>query len=235
MRGLFVALAFLVAPSAALGNSCRIELEAAEWVGCDAGVPVIDYHIRLKGCGVGIGLTECTTQFVDKEGNTLGSDYFAPPDPSSCTLVGYGNQVPISPLAGTTKVFAEVSCGICGGDVLETRARIRGDVPACEQKTCKCWDPQVVFERIDSVNKPEFVCYSDLDTAGVFSFVEYILKDKKGDPVFGISLEDQQDYWSCIYFDGFDVGDPYGERNDLTAEDVQACRHAFEPPFDCSP
>ena len=46
------------------------------------------------------------------------------------------------------------------------------------------------------------------------------LTDPSTNQLFGISLEDQGDAWSCLYFDGFDVGDPWGERGDLIAADA---------------
>ena len=105
----------------------------------------------------------------------------------------------------------------------------------CEKKVCELIDPELLLERISLISDPEYVCYFDTYSTP-YEYVEYIV-ESDGDPQIGLGLEDQFDgTWYGYYFEY--LGSPDGAlpevfRYDLTAEDVQACRAAFEPPFTC--
>ena len=106
----------------------------------------------------------------------------------------------------------------------------------CEaQKVCDLVDPELLFERISLISDPDYVCYADTDTPP-YTYVEYIV-ESGGVPQIGLGMEDTFDgTWYGYYFEY--QGSPDGAlpelfRYDLTAEDVQSCREAFEPPFVC--
>lgn len=106
----------------------------------------------------------------------------------------------------------------------------------CEaEKVCELVDPELLFERISLISDPEYVCYPDTYSTP-YEFVEYIV-NSDGVPQIGLGMEDNFDgTWYGYYFEY--QGTPEGAlpevfRNDLTAEDVQACREALEPPFVC--
>ncbi len=108
-------------------------------------------------------------------------------------------------------------------------------LPCEEPKTCKCLDPTILLDRISKISEPEYVCYADTDYTP-YSYVEYIV-ESGGVPQIGMGMEDQFDEsWYCYYFEyqpGSEGELPEFFRYDLTAEDVDACRDALEPPFVC--
>lgn len=106
----------------------------------------------------------------------------------------------------------------------------------CERpKTCKCLDPALLFERISKISEPDYICYADTDYTP-YTYVEYIV-ESGGVPQIGMGMEDQFDgSWYCYYFEyqpGSEGELPEFFRYDLTADDVNACRAALEPPFVC--
>ena len=106
----------------------------------------------------------------------------------------------------------------------------------CEaEKVCDLIDPEDLLGRISLIPDPEYVCYADTDSTP-YTYVEYIV-ESGGVPQIGLGMEDQFDgTWYGYYFEY--QGSPDGAlpefyRYDLTADEVQACREAFEPPFEC--
>lgn len=104
----------------------------------------------------------------------------------------------------------------------------------CEQKRCELLDPALLFERIALIPNPEYVCYADMGSP--YEYVEYIV-ESSGVPQIGLGMEDQFDgTWYGYYFEyqeGAAGALPEFFRYDLTAEQVEECRQAFEPPFVC--
>jgi hypothetical protein len=110
-----------------------------------------------------------------------------------------------------------------------------GEIPPCEASSCSLIEAGVLFERISYISNPDYICYSDSDTPP-YTYVEYII-ESEGAPQIGLGMEDQFDgTWYGYYFE-YQPESP-GElpeffRYDLTPDEVDACRAAFEPPFSC--
>lgn len=110
-----------------------------------------------------------------------------------------------------------------------------GSALPCEQKYCDLLEPALLFERISKISDPEYVCYADQATP--YEYVEYIV-ESGSIPQIGLGMEDQFDgTWYGYYFEyqeGAEGALPEFFRYDLTPEQADECRQAFEPPFDCS-
>ena len=125
------------------------------------------------------------------------------------------------------------SCDVVRSEYIEQTGA--SSLPCEVPKTCKCLDPAILLDRISKIPDPEYVCYADTDLTP-YSYVEYIVENG-GVPQIGMGMEDQFDgSWYCYYFEyqpGSEGELPEFFRYDLTAEDVDACRAALEPPFVC--
>jgi hypothetical protein len=128
---------------------------------------------------------------------------------------------------------SDTACEAVKSEYLVTTGH--SSLPCEEPKTCKCLNPAILLDRISKISEPEYVCYADTDYTP-YSYVEYIV-ESGGVPQIGMGMEDQFDgSWYCYYFEyqpGSEGELPEFYRYDLTAEDVDACRAALEPPFVC--
>lgn len=110
-----------------------------------------------------------------------------------------------------------------------------GEAFPCERTDCELLEPALLFERISLIHNPEYICYADQGTP--YEYVEYIVRSE-GVPQIGLGMEDQFDgTWYGYYFEyqsGAPGALPEFYRYDLTPEQVEECRQAFEPPFDCT-
>jgi hypothetical protein len=97
--------------------------------------------------------------------------------------------------------------------------------------SCDLIDPVSVYQRISNVNDINYVCYTDGS-----EYYQYIGRAGDGSVEFEIGLEDNFDgTWYGYVFeykpgaDGALPDELY--RYDLSNDQVQSCRAAFEPPF----
>ena len=137
-------------------------------------------------------------------------------------------------LTGQALGICQSYCGTLDCTAPENNGSTQCQLP-CEASTCDFLDPVVLFERITYISNPDYVCYADQGTP--YEYVEYII-ESGGVPQIGFGLEDQFDgTWYGYYFE-YQEGSPGAlpefYRYDLTLEQVDQCRQAFEPPWDCS-
>lgn len=98
---------------------------------------------------------------------------------------------------------------------------------------CDLVEPASVYKRLSSVAKPSYICFNDGST-----YYTHVIRGRDGSVEIEINLEDQFDgTWYGSVFEykpdsNAALQDAY--RYDLTLEQVEACRAAFEPPVDCS-
>lgn len=98
---------------------------------------------------------------------------------------------------------------------------------------CELVDPASVYKRLSYVAKPSYTCFNDGAT-----YFTHVIRGRDGTVEIEINLEDQFDgswYGSVFEYKPDSLAalqDAY--RYDLTAEQVNQCRAAFEPPVDCS-
>lgn len=98
---------------------------------------------------------------------------------------------------------------------------------------CDLVEPASVYKRLSYVAIPSYTCFNDGST-----YYTHIIRGRDGSVEIEINLEDQFDgswYGSVFEYRPESIAplqDAY--RYDLTLEQVQACRAAFEPPVDCS-
>ena len=100
---------------------------------------------------------------------------------------------------------------------------------------CALISPEKVYERMSHISDTRFVCYSD-----ELEYAQHIAFDGNDAVQFEIGFEDLLDGSGLWYGYVFEY-DPSAEdaldalifREDLTVDEVQACRAAFEPPFLC--
>jgi hypothetical protein len=99
---------------------------------------------------------------------------------------------------------------------------------------CALVDPSLVYQRLSHISDTNYICYTD----GV-EYFQHIARAGDGSVEIEIGYEDNFDgTWYGYVFEykpGTDGALPDGiYRYDLSNEEVQQCRDAFEPPFDCS-
>ena len=100
--------------------------------------------------------------------------------------------------------------------------------------SCALVDPGTVYQRLSQISDTNYICYTD-----VSEYFQHIALAGDGSVEIEIGYEDNFDgTWYGYVFEykpeteGALAPDTY--RYDLSAEEVQQCRDAFEPPFDCS-
>lgn len=100
--------------------------------------------------------------------------------------------------------------------------------------SCDLIDPLAVYQRLSKISNTSYVCYTDGS-----EYFQHIARAGDGSVEFEIGYEDNFDgTWYGYVFEykpeteGALGGDTY--IYDLTNEQVEACRDAFEPPFICT-
>ena len=98
---------------------------------------------------------------------------------------------------------------------------------------CELIDPIKVYERLQTINDANYTC----DTYNL-EYYEYIVTDSNGSVEIGMGFEDNFDgtWYGYLFEYDLDAEDALPSaiyHDDLTPEQVNKCREAFEPPFIC--
>lgn len=98
---------------------------------------------------------------------------------------------------------------------------------------CDLIDPVLVYERLSKVVNTNYICFS-----GNNEYYAYIARDSNETVEVEIGLEDNFDgtWYGYVFEYKLEAENALPSaiyRYDLTLEQVQSCRAAFEPPFVC--
>lgn len=98
---------------------------------------------------------------------------------------------------------------------------------------CDLIDPVSVYERLSKLDNTNYICYTDNN-----KYYQYIARNSDESVEFEIGLEDNFDgtWYGYVFEYKLDAENALPDaiyRYDLTLEEIQSCRVAFEPPFVC--